>query len=181
MKIDHWAKPLTNLEGKLLGIELESRVDSDGVRVLAGMEDEVLHEQHRLIERKADWFIENNLYCILSGTASTQEYLPFVRYMTTSARTNDSQWLDDVGGHACTAIPLVSGDFEVARLNRRFIQEHIGNPIFPILIRNIKQYCDKVIVPVQDRNHHQMLRAEGIWAVQGEYKSIRFEHCEKML
>lgn len=181
MTIDHWALPFTSIEGKLLGIELESHEEHDGVRLLRPS-DEVLTEQLRLIESKATWFQDNGLLCVLSsGTGEIPKNLPFIRQMTTTSRTHDCQWLDDLGAHGSSAIPLVSGDFEVARLNKRYTLENIDRLIFPVLLKSIIQYCERVIVPVQDKTYHQMLKAAGVWGIQGEYKPIRFEHCEKLL
>jgi len=182
MTIDHWACPITSIEGKLLGIEIQSHLELDGVRLLAGMEEEVLSTQLRLVESKAAWFRENNLFCVMGkGTITTKEYLPFLRKMTTSTRTHENEWLDDLGVNGGSAIPLVTGDFEVARLNRRYTQENISRLIFPVLIKSIRQYCDKVIVPVKDKTYYRILKDAGVWAVQGEYKQIRLEHCEKLL
>lgn len=183
MTIDHWAVPITSIEGKLLGIEIESHVESEGVRLLAGMEEEVLSSQLSLIESKAAWFRDNDLYCLVSkGSISTTEYLPFLRQMTTTTRTHEHEWLDDVGVYSGSAIPLVTGDFEVARLNRRYTEENISRLIFPVLIKSIRQYCDKVIIPVKDKTYHQMLKAAGVWAVQGDlYRSVPFHKVNSLL
>ncbi|MBL5897348.1 hypothetical protein I7V27_00015 [Lelliottia amnigena] len=182
MIVDHWACPITSIEGKLLGIEIQSHVERDGVRILAGIEEEVLSTQLRLVEGKAAWFRDNNLFCVMGkGTITTKEYLPFLRQMTTTTRIHEKEWLDDLGVYGGSAIPLVTGDFEVVRLNRRYTQEIISRLIFPVLIKSIRQYCDKVIVPVQDKTYYKILKDAGVWAVQGEYKPIRFEQCEKLL
>ncbi|RGU24651.1 hypothetical protein DWW92_02715 [Escherichia coli] len=90
-------------------------------------------------------------------------------------------WLDDVGRRGTSAVELLHGDYEVVRLNRRFSDELIRSVMFPVLLQNIHRCCDKVIVQVQDTNHHQLLKGCGVWAVQGMFKPIRFEHCEKLL
>lgn len=183
MNIDNWAIPLTNLDGhQLLGVELVSHVERDGIRQIGVLEEEVLREQIRLIESKAGWFRDNGLYCVITtGRGEPYEYSPFLRQMTKEGKVHNQQWLDDLGVHGGSAIPLVTGDFEVARLNRRYTEENINRLIFPVLIKSIRQYCDLVIVPVRDKTYYPMLREVGVWAVQAEYKPIRFEHCEKLI
>jgi len=137
----------------------------------------VHQEQLRQAERKAAWFKENDLLCVLSSDIGTRyEELPFIRYIGSKG-----DWLDDLGSHSSTAIPLITGNYEVVRLNKRYTLENIGRPIFPILVKNIRKYCDKVIIQVHDTAYHQLLKEAGVWAVQGVYKPIRFEHCEKLL
>lgn len=65
MKLEHWAVPITSLDGMLLGVELETRVLINGCRVLmgAGKESEyirhvVYQNQLRMIQGKAAWFKE---------------------------------------------------------------------------------------------------------------------------
>lgn len=182
MTTDHWAIPITSIEGKLLGIDIESHVERDGVRLLAGIEEEVLSSQLRLVERKTAWSTDNNLFCLIGkGTISATEYLPFLRQMTTTTHKHEYEWLDDLGVYGGSAIPLVTGAFEVARLNRRYTEENIGRLIFPVLLKSIRQYCDKVIIPVRQKSYHQMLKAAGVWGIQGEYKPIRLEQCENLL
>ncbi|HAO1981926.1 TPA: hypothetical protein IHJ63_004561 [Escherichia coli] len=169
MKLEHWAIPITSLDGMLLGVELETRVLINGCQVLmgAGKESEyirhvVYQNQLRMIQGKAAWFKEKGLLCVLStGTGTRYEDLPFIRYMA--------------------AEPLLTNGYDLVRLNRRFTEEHIERLIFPVLINNIMQYCDKVIVQVSSKRNHRILRESGVWAVQGEYRPIRFEQCEQLL
>ncbi|ENU3365309.1 TPA: EAL domain-containing protein, partial [Shigella sonnei] len=100
---------------------------------------------------------------------------------TRDMKVHNQQWLDDLGVHGGSAIPLVTGDFEVARLNRRYTEENIDRLIFPVLIKSIRQYCEKVIVPVRDKTYYPILREAGVWAVQGEFRPMRFEQCEKLI
>lgn len=182
MNINNLALPITSLDGKLLGIELVSHVEHGGIRQIGVLEEEVLREQIRLIESKAVWFRDNGLYCVITtGLEERYEYLPFLRQMTRDRKEHDHQWLDGLGEHGRNAISLLTGGFEVARLNRRYTEENIDRLILPVLIKSIRQYCDQVIVPVRDKTYYPMLREAGVWAVQGEYKAVRFEHCEKLI
>lgn len=181
MIIDNWAIPFTDLDGRLLGVEIKSHVHTNGVTHITGMEEYVEADQLRVIEGKASWFLTNNLFCITTSDVGIHQNLPFMRYMTNKQKNHEYQWLDELGEHGGSAIPLVSGNFEVTRLNKRHVKENIGRLIFPVLIKSIRQYCDRVIVPVEDMAYHQMLREAGIWAVQGHYKPIRFDKCENLI
>lgn len=55
MNIDNWAIPITSLGGQLLGVELVSHVEREGIRQIGLWEEEVLHGQLMLIESKAAW------------------------------------------------------------------------------------------------------------------------------
>lgn len=189
MITDHWAVPITSTDGKLLGMELRTRVSINDCPVIIGkgreskqLLEDIHTQQVREVERKIDWFQENNLFCVLTTQTDTRaDYLPFLKYFTTENNSSQKIWLDEVGAYLSSTLPLVAGNAEVARLDRSFTNEHINRNIFPIIIKNLLQYCDRVIVPVEDKAYHQMLREAGIWAVQGHYKPIRFDKCENLI
>lgn len=189
MIIDHWAVPITSTDGKLLGVELRTRVSINDCPVIIGkgreskqLLEDVHTQQVREVERKTDWFQENNLFCVLTTQTDTSaDYLPFLKYFTTENNSSQKIWLDGVGAYLSSTLPLVAGNVEVARLDRSFANEHINREIFHIIIKNLLQYCEKVIVPVQDKKHYPMLREADVWAVQGQYRSIRFDKCENLL
>ena len=60
MKLEHWAVPITSLDGMLLGVELETRVLINGCRVLmgagkeSGLSEPVKNDsgQSRMVQRK---------------------------------------------------------------------------------------------------------------------------------
>lgn len=189
MIVDHWAVPITSTDGKLLGMELRTRANINGCPVIIGrgreskqLLEDIHTQQVREIERKADWFQEHNLFCVLTTqTDSRAGILPFLKYFTTDNNSSEKIWVDEVGADLSSTLPLVAGVVEVARLDRRFTDEHINRDIFPIILKNLLQYCEKVIVPVQDRYYLSALRRAGVWAIQGEYKPICFNQCEQLI
>lgn len=189
MIVDHWAVPITSTDGKLLGIELRTRAKINGCPVIIGrgreskqLLEDIHTQQVREIERKADWFQEHNLFCVLTTqTDSRADKLPFLKYFTTENNTSEKIWLDSVGGDLSSTQPLIAGIVEVARLDRRFTDEHINRDIFPIILKNLLQYCDKVIVPVHDRQHLSALHDAGVWAVQGEYRPVSFNSLQMLM
>ncbi len=176
MNIQYWSVPITSLNGQLLGVEIQPQIEIHGCRVIAGdvLKRQLHHEQMSVIRRKEEWFRSNGLLCAVSTPILPTETADYIKHFGLN-------WLDDVGRRGTTAVELLHGDYEVVRLNRRFSDELIGSVMFPVLLQNIHRCCDKVIVQVQDTNHHQLLKGCGVWAVQGMYKPIRFEHCEKLL
>lgn len=176
MNIQYWSVPITSLNGQLLGVEIQPQIEIHGCQVIAGdvLKRQLHHEQMSVIRRKEEWFRSNGLFCAVSTPILPTESADYIMYF-------GLHWLDDVGRRGTTAVELLNGDYEVVRLNRRFSDELIGSVMFPVLLQNIHRCCDKVIVQVQNTNHHQLLKGCGVWAVQGMYKPIRFEHCEKLL
>ncbi|HAZ7484472.1 TPA: hypothetical protein J7727_004584 [Escherichia coli] len=176
MNIQYWSVRITSLNGQLLGVEIQPQIEIHGCQVIAGdvLKRQLHHEQMSVIRRKEEWFRSNGLFCAVSTPILPTESADYIKYF-------GLHWLDDVGRRGTTAVELLNGDYEVVRLNRRFSDELIGSVMFPVLLQNIHRCCDKVIVQVQNTNHHQLLKGCGVWAVQGMYKPIRFEHCEKLL
>lgn len=55
-------------------------------------------------------------------------------------------WLEDLGAGNATVAPLVCGCFSGVKLDRGFFASQIDKPTFPLLIRQIRGYCDNVVV-----------------------------------
>lgn len=170
-------------------MELRTRANINCYPVLIGrgreskqLLEDIHTQQVSEIERKADWFQKHNLFCVLITQTDTKaDNLPFLKYFTTDNNFSEKIWPDAVGADLSSTLPLVAGVVEVARLDRRFTDKHINRDIFPIILKNILQYCDKGIVPVQDRYYLSALRRAGVWAIQGEYKPICFNQCEQLI
>lgn len=190
MKIENFAVPITSTGGRLLGVELETRVEINGCRMIIGrgreadyIRQQVHTQQVREVRRMGNWFTKNNLFCVLNTEADTGTTdLPFVKYLTTDTDcSKGGVWLDAVGAYTSSTIPLVAGVVEVARLDKTFTKEHIDRDIFPIIIKNLRQYYDKLIVPVHNRLHLSALHDAGVWAVQGEYRPVSFNSLQMLM
>lgn len=172
-----------------------------------------LYEQFSQINHHAQWFDKHGLSCsvnidhmmavLLLNDAvlqSSLESLPFVTLEITEHFPNLEQgiqnpvlrglksegfslWLDDLGAGNANVAALVSGCFDVVKLDRCFFREQIQKPTFPILISNIKKYCDKIVIEgVEDRQYINLLRGEDIWGLQGYlFKSVPFHKVEKLI
>ncbi|HGY3717407.1 EAL domain-containing protein [Citrobacter sp. Res13-Sevr-PEB04-36] len=170
-------------------------------------------EQIQLITRKRDWFEKNNLFCTLNlidemalfaigdpVITSALHAMPFItlqlseRVLSNTACLNNllinslrdgpnALWLGNLGSGSAGASPLVSGNFDVVKIDRSFFLSQIGKPMFPILIKNIREYCDRVVVEgVEDARLIDELSNVGIWAVQGDiFPSVVFSNIETLI
>ncbi|WP_417642270.1 hypothetical protein [Enterobacter kobei] len=125
----------------------------------------------------------------LRGLLST---LPFVRLALAEPIADvrdelqgihNAMWLSDVGGGRANVIGLMSQHFEAVILNSIFFKEEVVKPTFPVLIKNLRRYCDKVVVRgVTDRRCLPILQDAGIWGVQGSfYRQVPLEKLNWLL
>ncbi|NIG74208.1 hypothetical protein F3J34_11430 [Klebsiella sp. Ap-873] len=175
MNFEHWASPITTLDGQIVAIELVTRIEIDGVRVIEA--SQYREQIEAVIRTKAAWLEENSIVCVVKDNRLN---LPFVRCLTTETTTAGA-WLDEVGAHGNTAVALLMGSYEAVRLNKRYTAENIDRPMFGVLVNNIRKYCNRVIIQTESRKHNGLLAELGVWAVQGQIKPMRFEQCEKLI
>lgn len=197
------AEPFTSLAGKLLGVELQTRLEKEGQQVLhpeliiAGWDTQskrqYLYEQLGQVAKQSAWIRDRNVLVslplydaecavllsydtVLRGLLST---LPFVR-LTLAENISDvrdelqgirnAMWLGEVGGGEANVLGLMSQQFEALILNSHFFKDEVIKPTFPVLIKNLRRYCDKVLVRgVTDRRYLTVLQEAEIWGVQGSF------------
>ncbi|EMW2199727.1 EAL domain-containing protein [Enterobacter hormaechei] len=172
-----------------------------------------LYVQLGVIATKQDWFEQNGLFCSLNidydmatlmrhdGLLQiTVNSMPFIRLEVSEefpglehglhnpilkalSQSVNPLWLDDLGAGNANVASLLEGYFEVVKIDRRFFNDQIDKPTFPLLIKNIKKYCDKIVVEgVESRQHLDILQEAGIWGVQGYlFKSVPFHTIEKLI
>jgi EAL domain-containing protein (putative c-di-GMP-specific phosphodiesterase class I) len=170
-------------------------------------------KQIQLIAEKRDWFENNNLLCTLHlidemallaigdpVIKSALHAMPFIalelseRFLSSTICLNNllinslcegpnALWLGDLGSGNVGASPLVCGHFDVVKLDRGFFLEQVEKPMFPVLIKNIREYCDRVAVEgVDDAWLSDVVSNAGIWAVQGGiFPSVAFNDIETLL
>lgn len=171
-------------------------------------------EQIRLIAEKRDWFERNSLICTLSlidemallaigdpAIKSALHALPFIalelseRFLSNTVCLNNllinslrdgpnALWLGDLGSGSVGASPLVCGHFDVVKLDRGFFLEQVEKPMFPVLIKNIREYCDRVVVKgVETVRFIDEASTAGVWAMQGGalYPSVAFTEVDTLL
>lgn len=93
-------------------------------------------------------------------------------------------WLGDLGSGSVGASPLVCGHFDVVKLDRGFFLEQVEKPMFPVLIKNIREYCDRVVVKgVETVRLIDEASTAGVWAMQGGalYPSVAFTEVDTLL
>jgi len=197
------AEPITSLSGKLLGVELQTRLEKEGQQVLhpeltiAGWHTEAkrhyLYEQLGLVAKQSDWIRARHVLIslplhdaesavLLSYDATLRgllSSLPFVR-LALSENISDMHdelqgirngiWLTGLGGSEANVTGLMSQQFEAVTLNNTFFKDEVEKPTFPVLIKNLRRYCDKVVVRgVTERRCLSVLQEADIWAVLGSF------------
>ncbi|KAA1276689.1 EAL domain-containing protein [Citrobacter pasteurii] len=170
-------------------------------------------EQIRLIAEKRNWFENNNLLCTLSlidemallaigdpVIKSALHSMPFIalelseRFLSNTVCLNNllinslsdgpnALWLGDLGSGSIGASPLVCSRFDVVKMERDFFLSLVEKTIFPVLIKNIRGYCDRVVVDGVDTTRLiGELRTAGVWAMQGEiFPSVTFSEVDALL
>ncbi|ECI3778551.1 EAL domain-containing protein [Salmonella enterica subsp. diarizonae] len=92
-------------------------------------------------------------------------------------------WLGDLGAGNATAAPLVCGCFSGVKLDRSFFASQIEKTTFPLLVKHIRSYCDKIVVDgLEDSRYFPTLKTAGVWAIQGTlFPSVALEEVETLL
>lgn len=68
------------------------------------------------------------------------------------------------------------------KIDRAFFLSQVEKPMFPVLIKNIREYCDRVVVEgLENARLIDELSHAGIWAVQGIFSRrlhlATLKHC----
>lgn len=172
-----------------------------------------LYEQYDIIASKRHWFESNGLFCTLNIDCdmailvNSDEYLknffasmPFVKFeisehfhdrapelknplLKSLKQGSNGLWLDDLGAGHANITCLLDGYFEVAKIDRYFFKEEIQKNTFPLLIKNIRKYCDKIVVEgVENKQYLPVLKEANIWGLQGYlFESKAFHEVESLL
>lgn len=91
-------------------------------------------------------------------------------------------WLDDIGAGNANLEALQSGVFECVKIDKQFYWENSTSIMWPIIIKNISQYCDQIIVEGVETQHQLSTLGEGITGIQGYlYKSVSFSNVENLI
>jgi len=69
------------------------------------------------------------------------------------------------------------------KLDRVFYRHEVQKPTFSTLIKNIKRYCDCIIVEgVEEKGELEILKEAEVWSVQGYlYRSVLFSKVQTLL
>lgn len=84
--------------------------------------------------------------------------------------TSNAIWLGDLGKGSADVSGLVARRYEAVKLETTFFNDEIVKPTFTILIKNLKKYCERIIVQgLENRRYIPVLQEAGIWGVQGTF------------
>lgn len=217
------AEPITCINGKLIGVELLTRIDTGGItesefdmeyfiaRLTEDSKRSLLLSQLDEVLATAPFFIEYRLVCsinidfdmariILKDTevSTLLGALPFIRLEISERFPNLSDgiknpllkelsqryplWLDALGAGHANMEAVQTGMFQCVKVDKKFYWNNCNSLMWPIIIRNINQYCDQIIIEGVENQHQLSSLGEGITGIQGYlYKSVSFSNVENLI
>lgn len=169
-----------------------------------------LFEQCSVIANKQNWFLANQFFCtvnidysmatLLKDDTSLRgifESMPFIKLEISELfpglgngkqssllsflnSGKNALWLDDLGAGLANVKSLKNGYFDVVKIDRVFFNAQVKKASFPLLIKKIRSYCDKIVVEgIESDEHLEILKSVGIWGLQGYlFDSVPFQHIE---
>ena len=140
-------------------------------RLSEGSKRQLLLHQLRKVQAKSAFFIDHGLVCSINidfdmagiiikdmEVSTVLDSLSFVRLEISENFPNLSDgfknpllkvlsqnyrlWLDDIGAGNANLEALQSGVFECVKIDKQFYWENSTSIMWPIIIKNISQYCD---------------------------------------
>ncbi|MGD8204403.1 EAL domain-containing protein [Pantoea sp. FN0305] len=92
-------------------------------------------------------------------------------------------FLDDLGAGRANLAALTTGCYHTVKLDKAFYRHEVQKPTFSTMIKNIKRYCDRIIIGgVEEKGELKILNDAEVWGVQGYlYRSVIFHKLEVLL
>ena len=92
-------------------------------------------------------------------------------------------FLDDLGAGRANLAALTTGCYHTIKLDKAFYRHEVQKPTFSTLIKNIKRYCDRIIVEgVEEKGELGILKEADVWGVQGYlYRSVPLSKVQTLL
>lgn len=210
-----FAEPITTIAGKLLGVQLHTRLFKEGQQVHypelviktwpAQEKRHFLCEQLSCITQHAAWFLQRGV-CVSLPLYDEESAalighdpelrqaissLPFVRLELCESISevrneirgiSNSLWLSDLGRGDCHVSGLVDNDYEAVMLDRQFFNDEVYKPTFLLLIKNLRRYCERIIVNgLKDRKVIPLLAEAEIYGVQGLCRAVPLNKVQTLM
>lgn len=169
-----------------------------------------LFEQCSVIANKQDWFLTNHFFCTVnidhsmatllkddSSLRGTFESMPFIKLEISEQfpglqngqessllnflkKGKNALWLDDLGAGGANVKSLINGYFDVVKIDRVFFNAQVKKASFPLLIKKIRSYCDRIVVEgIESDEHLEIIKSVGILGLQGYlFESVPFQNIE---
>ena len=192
------AERITTPHGQLLGVKIYPRK----APVLNSIEKKrtYLFDLMNAIGNKADFFKKRGLFCLVSITdeeiamiltfdlvlQATLARLPFVKLQINQtfetaiqdlAKSKNGIWLSHVGNRDVPFIQYC----EAIILDETFTNNELRKNTFPYLIQNLKRYCEKIIIKIDNDINRRTLEEAGIWACSGLYAPTPFSKVHQLM
>nr|WP_318382069.1 hypothetical protein [uncultured Enterobacter sp.] len=192
----YMAVPMTTPDGKLLGVQIEPK----SPQVLESVEKKRLYLFDLLgaISTRVEFFKRRELFCLVAvdeEMAVLLTYEPLLRAALTRltfvklviaqrhaalmedlSALKNAVWIEGVGGD----LPFTQ-TCEAVILDEAFTRTEIEKNTFPILVENLRRYCDRVIVKHTDTKNRRLLFDTAVWGVKGMYKPIAFNKVHTLM
>ncbi len=191
-----YAERITDTSGKLLGVQILR-----GENPLTTIEEKrseicnILREIHS----QDAFFKRRDVFCTLPINDSAeaalltfdppcQHALAKMPYITLQVKQNlytaidelslgiNPVWLGEVGDDT----PFTQY-CETVVLNETFTSTELQKETFPVLIKNIRRYSDRVVVRATDFNQRKVLHNAGVWGCTGMYPPLQFKKIHLLM
>ena len=117
---------------------------------------------------------------------ATLARLPFVKLQINQtfetaiqdlAKSKNGIWLSHVGNRDVPFIQYC----EAIILDETFTNNELSKNTFPYLIQNLKRYCEKIIIKIDNDINRRTLEEAGIWACSGLYAPTPFSKVHQLM
>ncbi|MBU2672437.1 EAL domain-containing protein [Hafnia paralvei] len=90
-------------------------------------------------------------------------------------------WLDDLGTGGATLEVCKTGIFDCIKIDKNFFWSRSTSLMWPVIINNIKKYCNKIIIEgVENREH--LAACADVYGTQGYlYRSVKLDKIESLI
>lgn len=192
------AERITTPRGQLLGVKIYPKK----APVLNSLDKKriYLFDLINAIGNKAEFFKKRNLFCLVSIAdeeiamlltfdlvlQATLSRLPFVKLQIKQtfetaiqdlAKSKNGIWLSHVGNNDTPFTQYC----EAIILDETFTNSELSKNTFPILIQNLKRYCEKIIIKTDNDINRKALEEAGIWACCGLYAPTPFSKVHHLM
>lgn len=191
------AVPVTTPDGRLLGVQTNH--SNQPVLTNTDQKRAYYYDMLTTISTQSAFFKRRDLFCSLTvgdedaAVLLTYDHvlraslarLPFVKLQIGAnlqaeaqelARGTNDVWVDGIGGN----VPFTQ-DCEVVILDDTFTRTEIEKETFPVLISNIRRYCERVIIKASDTSTRRTLHESSVYGVVGMMKQIAFNKVHTLM
>ncbi len=193
-----FAERITDTSGILLGVQI-LRNETSPLSTIEGRRSEMcnmlmaIHRQEAFFKRRGVFCTipinDNDDAALVAFDHPCRYALAKMPYIILQIKQNlytafddlsrgvNPVWLGDVGNND---IPFTQY-CETVVLNETFTSTELQKETFPVLIKNIRRYSDKVVVRATDFDQRKVLHNAGVWGCTGMYPPLQFKKIHLLM